>query len=57
MINPYNGDLIIQTNTIRNKGQSAKRLGEFLRIAKESNQMLSKLRLFSMEVNACGQGR
>jgi HAMP domain-containing protein/signal transduction histidine kinase/CheY-like chemotaxis protein len=48
MINSVaNGDLSKQI-PLEIKGHPLK--GEFLRIAKESNQMLSKLRLFSMEV-------
>ncbi len=48
MINSVaNGDLSKQI-PLEISGHSLK--GEFLRIAKESNQMLSKLRLFSMEV-------
>ncbi|MES2653138.1 MAG: HAMP domain-containing protein [Bacteroidota bacterium] len=48
MINSVaNGDLSRHI-PLEISGQSLK--GEFLRIAKESNQMLSKLRLFSMEV-------
>lgn len=48
MINSVaNGDLSRQI-PLEISGQPLK--GEFLRIAKESNQMLSKLRLFSMEV-------
>ncbi|HCN82535.1 MAG TPA: hybrid sensor histidine kinase/response regulator, partial [Sphingobacteriaceae bacterium] len=48
MINSVaNGDLSKQI-PLEISGQPLK--GEFLRIAKESNQMLSKLRLFSMEV-------
>lgn len=48
MINSVaNGDLAKQI-PLEINGQPLK--GEFLRMAKESNQMLSKLRLFSMEV-------
>lgn len=48
MINSVANGNLSKEITLEINGQPLK--GEFLRIAKESNQMLSKLRLFSMEV-------